>query len=80
MPDYDYKCLDCGHKLVINHPMINYDAPRCPKCAEVRLQKVYKKVNINWGGLRPSQGEIHPNIKQLIDDAPRRRDETIRRP
>ncbi len=30
---------------------------------------------VNWNGLKPSEGELSDNVKEMIADAPRKRNE-----
>lgn len=76
MPEYLYRCADCGYSDYIVHGMRDIPEVCCPVCGQP-MKKRPVMLSVNWGGLRPSQGEIHPNIKRVIDDAPRRRDEEV---
>lgn len=74
MPRYDYTCPDCGHKLTIQHGMNEEaDDVTCPNCS-AGMHRKYSMPMVTWGGAKPSQGTLHPSIRRLIDDAPRRRD------
>lgn len=70
---YVYRCPDCGSERVITHAMTADPLVVCSECGG-HMRRRPQNVKVNWGGLKPSQGDIHPNIRQLIDDAPRRRD------
>lgn len=68
MVAYEYICELCGERFTVKAK-----AGEAPKSAECecggRGRRQYSR-NINWGGVA-----LHPGIKRLIDDAPRRRDE-----
>lgn len=77
MPEYIYHCVECGYEEEVTEPMIIEAIHICPDCGAI----VYRRpqvVAVNWGGLKPSQGELHPNIKQIINDAPRRRENEVK--
>ena len=64
---------DEGHEVTITHRMLYTTGIICGTCgAEMwrRPQSPY----VTWGGLPPSSGEMSPEIKNLIDTAPERRD------
>jgi hypothetical protein len=50
----------------------------CKECGKEMWRKP-TMPNVSWNGLKPSSGEIHPNIQNLIDTAPERRDKFIER-
>ena len=75
MPEYVYGCKDKSHPRVICvHGMMQLVHLRCYVCGE-KMARLPQRLSINWNGLRPSQGEISDEIKQHIEDAPRRRDQ-----
>ena len=76
LPEYIYRCpeSECHHEIRVLHSMNVNPEVRCPLCGGSMRRKP-QRVYVNWGGLKPSQGAIHPNIQHLIDDAPRRREE-----
>lgn len=74
MPEYLYRCPNCGRTDYISHGMREKLELLCVICDTPMVKKPIALM-VNWGGLKPSQGELHPNIKKVIDDAPRRRDE-----
>ena len=63
MPDYDYRCPACGEELTETHGMLAGPKIICG-CGET-MAKVLQAPAVMWGGLRPSQGEIHPNIRAM---------------
>ena len=68
---YVYHCSE-GHAREMKHRMLYGTGIIC-RCGEA-MWRVPQITATNWGGLRPSQGGLHPNIKGLIDSAPKRRD------
>lgn len=44
----------------------------CVECGSLMWRKP-QAVRVNWNGLKPSQGELHPELKELVDTAPERR-------
>lgn len=73
MPEYVYGC-PAGHRAVVAHPMLQDPLVPCAECGQ-RMRRVPQAHAINWGSLRPSAGELHPNIQRAIADAPRKREE-----
>jgi putative FmdB family regulatory protein len=74
MPAYVYLCKTCKTEVNISERMHNSELHICPECGSI-MHRRPQPVSVNWGGLKPSQGSLHPNIKNLIEDAPRRREE-----
>lgn len=74
MPDYLYYCKECHRQIEITEPMHSNIPVICNYCGGVMRRRPQKQA-VNWGGMKPSKGEIHPTIKDFIDDAPRRREE-----
>ena len=72
MPLYTYRCFN-GHEQEIEEPMLS-DAVYFCFCGH-EMKRKPQLVSVNWNGLKPSQGFIHPNIKQHIADSERYRDE-----
>jgi len=70
MPTYVYRCK-CGNETIVVEPMMAISDVYCNECGSVMWRKP-QLLRINWNGLKPSQGEIHPNIREFIDDTPRR--------
>lgn len=73
MPEYIYMDKN-DHRQTMTLPMAYSEPVICSVCGATMWRKP-QAVAISWGGLRPSQGEIHPNIQHMINDAPRRREE-----
>lgn len=73
MPEYLMVCSN-GHKLRMIDHMIPSKTVYCPYC-DHRMWRKPQPVNVNWGGLRPSQGEITGEIKDQIDNQVQYREE-----
>ena len=72
MPTYDFVCQNKHrheHTIPIGEPM----QVTCPECG-CEMRKVFVMPGINWGGLKPSQGELSPEIKQHINGVSESRD------
>ncbi len=76
MPDYTYICED-GHELTIEEPMIMEIERNCVRCNK-RMWRKPGMPNVNWGGLKPSQGDRAPLIQDMIDNEVENRDHYIR--
>ena len=74
MPEYVYRCRKCGHEVNIVEPMHSRTETYCDQCGGIMRRRPLK-IHVNWGGMRPSQGEIHPKIKEWIEGGERRREE-----
>jgi len=70
-PEYCYIC-EAGHIQDEFHGMDDDPAICCNECGG-EMRKKITAPTINWNGMKPSSGEIHPNIQRLIDTAPERR-------
>ena len=76
MPTYVY--LDAkGHTQEISHRMLYGTAIIC-ECGLTML-RVPQSFRVNWNGRAPSAGDISPVVQQMIDNAPRGRDEYKKR-
>ncbi len=76
MAEYIYHCKKCGNETDVIEPMLAVSRIFCDVCGET-MRRRPQVTRVNWGGLKPSQGFIHPAIKHFVDDAPRRREEAI---
>lgn len=73
MPEYVYIC-DEGHEREIYEPMV-CDIPRiCHECDGEMWRKPSMPM-VNWNGLRPSEGELHPHLQEVVEGADQRRAE-----
>lgn len=68
---YVYRCTE-GHEIELSHSMHEAGPAHC-ECG-TDFSRVPQVPMINWNGLKPSQGEVHPRIKRWAEDAPRRRE------
>ena len=76
MPEYIYRCKN-GHEAIVCHGMNDKLFLECFIC-DMPMRKRPLAPAVNWGGMKPSKGDLHPNMKRLIDEAPKRRDEEKR--
>ena len=74
MPEYLYMCA-CGARLWISHQMDADPDIKCPQCQSTMWRKPQAHA-VNWGGLKPSAGELAPAIKNHIDNIDQIREET----
>lgn len=65
MPEYSYKCQNCGTVTDERHPAGTTPLITCPNCGH-SAARMYTVPRINWGGLRPSQGEYSRHFKELF--------------
>jgi len=73
MPQYLYRCTNCGAEAYITHG-VNADLlPTCNSCYRV-MRKVPQVVSVVWNGNKPSDGGVTPLVEHMIADAPRQRD------
>lgn len=73
MPRYTYLC-ECGYETVLEEGMIAHQAHPCPECDGEMWRKPSAPM-VNWNGLRPSKGELHPHLREVVRGAERRRNE-----
>lgn len=76
MPEYIYRCPECQNEVTVAESMLAESQIYCSECDE-QMRRKPLWMRVNWGGLRPSQGELHPNIKREIAAAERSREEMI---
>lgn len=72
MPEYEYEDAQ-GHRRRTTHRMFYSTAMVCSTCGDIMERLPPRGVRVNWNGLAPSKGELHPRIKGLIDSTPERR-------
>lgn len=75
MPAYDYFCDQCGQKVTRHHSMFEGVPVICPECGCKMRKLITAMPRVNWGQIRPSDGELSPQVKALVTDTPRYRDE-----
>ncbi len=75
MPEYDYQCPECKKVIEAKRIMAHRNVvPECPDC-KVRTKRIITQMPaVNWGGLRPSQGELAPIIQDMVDHEEENRD------
>ncbi len=86
MTEYLYACPQCDRERWVEHSLLRteFHVELCMEpfmnmnCATIMSRKPIFP-NVNWGGLRPSQGEHRGPVKDLIDTAPKRKDEFLAR-
>jgi len=74
MPEYVYTCV-CKNELTVIEPMQVEKRPTCPKCGLTMWRKP-QPFRVNWNGLKPSDGELPPEIRQHVDSADENRERT----
>ena len=75
MPEYIYRCK-AGHEQTIIEPMFTVTTTWCAECG-AKMARKPQIISVNWGGLAPSQGELAPVQKAIIEGAPERRDKEV---
>ena len=73
MPEFIY-VDENDHAQTVTHRMLYSTGIVCASCG-LDMWRKPQSFAVNWSGLRPSQGELHPNVRDLIDGAPQRRAE-----
>ena len=74
MPTYVYKCPECQTKLELT--TLGYVPKKHKTCrgCGAQMNRIPQLFNVNWGGNKPSGGDVTPLVSQMIADAPRQRD------
>ncbi len=72
MPDYVYRCT-CGKTTERRERMLYGTAVICD-CG-CHMWRVPQAQRVNWGGAWPS--EMHPNMREVVEGAEQRREETV---
>jgi putative FmdB family regulatory protein len=76
MRTYVYQCENprCHGRFEVRHGVAGCDdAHPCPACGGRDTHRVPQAVGVNWGGLAPSQGELSPAMRELVDEGNRQR-------
>jgi len=47
MPNYSFKCQDCGHEFDVLAKFSELDKLKCEVCSSSNLERVYKRVGLN---------------------------------
>ena len=78
MPTYIYRCRLCNHEAEIIHTFFECDLPHlCDKCGG-KMHRVPQSTAVNWDGLKPSGGELAPEVQRHIDNIDEYRDNFTR--
>lgn len=77
MPEYIYICSE-GHECTVEEEMNNKDEHICFICNEKMWRKPQMPA-VNWGGLKPSQGELAYSIQDMVDNEDENRDNYLER-
>lgn len=67
MPLYDYKCPACEHRFEARHSM-SADAPPCPTCGHVPVERVITSAPATAGGMLTHAGDGHHASKEQLQD------------
>jgi putative FmdB family regulatory protein len=65
MPTYNYKCPQCDHRFEARHGM-SEDAPPCPNCQYVTVQRVIVSAPAISGGMMTHAGDGHKASKEQL--------------
>lgn len=71
MPEYLYTD-ELGHLSTVTHEMFYNGDVICDQCGAEMWRKP-QPINVTWGGLAPSKGEVNPEVQHLLDTADERR-------
>lgn len=69
MASYLYRCPR-GHEMYRTERMLYGTAIICESCQAV-MHRVPQPTRVNWNGLKPSAGQMHPRIAEHVAAAPR---------
>jgi hypothetical protein len=72
MPEYLYLCPS-GHVKSLTHRMMYTTGVICD-CGAAMVRKPQTFL-VSWGGLKPSDGDLSPVARDMIENRSRRRDE-----
>lgn len=67
MPRYDYKCPKCDHRFEAHHSF-SEDAPPCPQCGYIGVQRVITTAPAVAGGMNTHAGDGHSASKEQLQD------------
>ena len=74
MPSYVYTCV-CKNEVPVTEPMEPEHEHYCGVCG-LRMWRKPQPFRVNWNGLKPSDGELSPKIKDHVDHVDQIREET----
>ena len=77
MPEYIYHCPNCGNEITVVEPIFSNGNYECSEC-QAEMHRKPQAFHVNWGGLKPSQGELSPAQKWMINGAEKRREEAAK--
>jgi hypothetical protein len=72
MPEYTYTD-DEGHEFTTWRSFHASEEDYTCEICGLEMYRAYQAPFINWGGLKPSSGEYHPEIQDLLDTKDERR-------
>jgi predicted nucleic acid-binding Zn ribbon protein len=73
MPEYTWFCNNCGWSFTEHFPAGEAPLIFCAGCDSV-AQRKYQAPRVNWGGLRPSQGEYGRKFREMFANADENRE------
>ncbi len=47
MPNYSFKCQDCGYEFDVLAKFSDLDKLKCEVCSSSNLERVYKRIGLN---------------------------------
>ena len=56
MPNYDFRCVGCGHKFTVQVNMNDRDKVDCPSCGDKKTEQLFTGFMVNTGGSKDSAG------------------------
>lgn len=77
MPEYSFVDRN-GHDATMIYSFSEYMQAGpviCAECGEEMQRKYEGAPHINWAGLKPNAGRLTPDVQNLLNTAPQRRDE-----
>ncbi|KAF1086590.1 Zinc ribbon domain protein [Sporotomaculum syntrophicum] len=49
MPNYDFRCAECGHKFEVQVSMNDRDKVTCPDCGGKKVEQLFTGCMVNTG-------------------------------
>jgi len=50
MPNYDFRCADCGQKFTVQVSMNDKDKVTCPGCGGKKMEQLFTGCMVSTGG------------------------------
>jgi len=50
MPNYDFRCTECGHKFSVQVSMSDKDKVTCPGCSGKKVEQLFTGFMVSTGG------------------------------